>query len=185
MAGNNSMEGRKMLQSLFFKCVVTCAERLTLSVAVVVVTFCGHVLAQEETQEQHVAIIVHNETPLDNLSEKELRRIFMAEQQFWPDKSRITLLVQAPVSSLRDLVLDVIYSMTEQEFRQYWVSKMFRAEIASGPKLVYTSDMAQTLVEVIPGAITFVPFSELQDGVKVITVNGKLPGDDGYLLSNE
>jgi ABC-type phosphate transport system substrate-binding protein len=129
-----------------------------------------------------VAIVVHPATKVDNLSFDELRRIFLGERQFWPDKSRITLLVRAPVSSERKLVLEKIYRMTEEQFRQYWIGKMFRAEVAAGPKIVYSSDMARDLVTAIPGGIAFMPASSVAAGVKVLRIDGALPGDRNYPL---
>jgi ABC-type phosphate transport system substrate-binding protein len=129
-----------------------------------------------------VAIVVHPSTRVDNLSFDELRRIFRGERQFWPDGSRITLLVRAPVAQERKLVLDKIYRMSEAAFRQYWIAKMFRAEVASGPKLVYSSEMARELVTAIPGAIGFMPAGNDVTGVKVIKIDGRLPTDPGYIL---
>jgi hypothetical protein len=129
-----------------------------------------------------VAIVVHPDTPVSELSFEELRKIFRGDQQFWPDGSRITLLVRAPRAAERALVLDRIYRMTEDEFRQYWIGKMFRANIAAGPKIVYSSEMAKELVTAIPGAITFIPADVSTTGLKVLRINGRLPGDPTYAL---
>jgi ABC-type phosphate transport system substrate-binding protein len=129
-----------------------------------------------------VAIVVHPSTRVNDIPFDELRRIFRGEKQLWPDKSRITLLVRAPVAQERKLVLDKIYGMSEAAFRQYWIAKMFRAEVASGPKLVYSSDMTRELVTAIPGAIGFMPASSVGSGVKVIKIDGRLPSDPGYIL---
>lgn len=129
-----------------------------------------------------VAIVVHPSTKIDNLSFADLRKIFRGEQQFWPDNSRVTLLVRAPVSQERKLVLNKIYRMTEDEFRQYWIAKMFRAEVAAGPKIVYSSEMARELITVIPGAIGFLPASSVTAGIKVVRIDNKLPSDPGYPL---
>jgi hypothetical protein len=80
------------------------------------------------------------------------------------------------------MVLDRIYEMDEDQFREYWIGKMFRAEVAAGPKLVYSADMARELVTVIPGAITFVPLAEVGSGAKVVRIDGLLPGETGYAL---
>lgn len=129
-----------------------------------------------------VAIVVHPATSIRDLSMSQLRRIFMADQQFWPDGSRITLLVRAPTAYERDLVLNRIYRMSEDEFRKYWVGKMFRAEVPAAPKIVYSSDMAGELVTAVPGAITFVPASTAVENAKVIRIDGRLPGEPGYPL---
>jgi ABC-type phosphate transport system substrate-binding protein len=129
-----------------------------------------------------VAIVVHPSTDIDNLSFDELRRIFRGERQFWPDGSRVTLLVRAPVTQERKLVLQKIYRMSEDAFRQYWIAKMFRAEVAAGPKIVYSSEMARELVTAIPGAIGFMPAGSATAGVKVIKIDNRLPNDPKYPL---
>ena len=138
--------------------------------------------AHAQSPRTSVAIVVHPETPIENISLAQLRRIFLGEQQYWQGNARITLLVRAPESLEREFVLDRIYRMNEGQFRQYWIAKLFRAEVASGPKVVYSSEMALELVSAIRGAITFVAASAVQPGVKVIRVDGKLPGESGYPL---
>ena len=138
--------------------------------------------AYTQRVDEAVAIVVHPATKTDNISFDELRRVFRGERQFWPDGSRITLLVRAPVAQERTVVLKKIYSMNEDQFRQYWIAKMFRAEVAAGPKIVYSSEMARELVAVIPGAIGFLPVSAVGAGVKVIKIDNMLPGDPRYPL---
>jgi len=140
------------------------------------------VAAQSEPASVAVAIVVHPATKVDNLTFQELRAIFRGERQFWEDGRRVTLLMRAPEAVERELVLDRIYGMDEAQFREYWIGKMFRAEVASGPKLVYSADMARELVTVIPGAITFVPVNEVSSETKVVRVDGKLPNEAGYPL---
>jgi len=129
-----------------------------------------------------LAIVVHGASAIEGVSLAELRNIFLADQQFWPDRSRITLLVRAPQSDERDYVLDRIYQMNEAQFRQYWIAKMFRAEVPRGPKIVFSSDMTLDLVVAIPGSISFMRADKVTDAVKVLKVDGKLPGEDGYPL---
>jgi len=131
---------------------------------------------------QAVAIVVNPHSTVSDLSFAELRRIFLGQQQFWPDRSKITLLVRAPVAPERAVVLDQIYRMDEDQFRQYWIGKMFRAEVAGGPKIVYSSDMAINLVGAIPGSITFVLASAVTPNSKVLRIDGKLPSEAGYPL---
>lgn len=129
-----------------------------------------------------VAIVVHPSTQIDNVSMTQLRKIFLADQQYWPDNSRIILLVHAPDAYEREFVLKSIYRMSEDQFRRYWIAKMFRAEVSSGPKVVFSSNMARELVSAIPGSITFMQASEVGDDSKVIRVDGKLPSDLDYPL---
>jgi len=141
-----------------------------------------HFAAAQSSARQPVAIVVNPKTNVTDLSFADLRRIFLGQQQFWPDRSKVTLLVRAPVARERAVVLDEIYRMDEDQFRQYWIGKMFRAEIAGGPKIVYSSDMAMNLVDVIPGSITFVLASAVTGNSKVLRIDGKLPSDPRYPL---
>ena len=129
-----------------------------------------------------IAIVVHEDTAVSNLSMAELRNIFFAKQQFWADRSRIILLVRAPQSEERDYVLNTIYQMDETQYRQYWIAKMFRAEVPRGPKIVFSTDMTLDLVVAIPGSISFMRADQVTDAVKLVSVDGKLPSDEGYPL---
>jgi phosphate transport system substrate-binding protein len=138
--------------------------------------------AQETVASSAIAIVVHKDTDVDNLSLHELRSIFLANQQFWSNRKRIILLVRAPKSEERDFVLNTIYQMDEAQFRQYWIAKMFRAEVPRGPKIVFSTDMTLELVVAIPGSISFINASQVTDDVKVVRVDGKLPTEEGYPL---
>lgn len=129
-----------------------------------------------------LAIVVHKNSLVENLSLAELRSIFLADRQFWSDNSRIVLLVRAPQSDERDFVLNRIYQMTEAQFRQYWIAKMFRAEVPRGPKIVFSTDMTLDLVVAIPGSISFIRADDVSPNVKVVRVDGALPSDPGYPL---
>jgi len=78
--------------------------------------------------------------------------------------------------------LNTIYQMDEQQFRKYWIAKMFRAEVPRGPKIVFSTDMTRELVVAIPGSISFMDAKEATDDVRVLRIDGKLPNEDGYPL---
>jgi len=136
----------------------------------------------QEPASSAIAIVVHKDLPVDNLSLDDLRSIFLADQQFWPDRTRITLLVRAAQSDERTFILNRIYEMSEAQFRTYWIAKMFRAEVPRGPKIVLSAGMALDLVVAIPGSISFTRADAVTDSVKVVRVDGSLPGDPGYPL---
>lgn len=129
-----------------------------------------------------IAVIVHPDVPEQDLPLTEIRRLLLGERQFWHSGLRVTLLIRAPVARERDVVLKKIYRMTEAQFRQYWIGKVFRAESVTGPKIVYSNEMAVQLVAAIPGSITFVDSTQVPPGVKTLKIGGKAPGESGYPL---
>ena len=129
-----------------------------------------------------VAVVVGPDTPVDNLSFADVRKLFMGDRQYWNSNLRITLLIRAPVARERDVVLKMIYGMTEAQFRQYWISKIFRLETSSGPKIVYSTEMASELVTAIPGAVAFMDSSIVPKSLKTVKIDGRSPGERGYRL---
>ena len=129
-----------------------------------------------------IAVVVNADTPVSDLSLSEVRKVLLGERQYWNSKLPVTLLIRAPQARERDVVLKVIYQMSEAQFKQYWVAKIFRAEVTSPPKIVYSNDMQYELVTAIPGAIAFVDARAVRPGVKVLRVDGHLPGDRDYPL---
>jgi hypothetical protein len=129
-----------------------------------------------------IAVVVHSDTPVSDLSLAEVRKVLLGERQYWNSKLPVVLLIRAPVARERDVVLRVIYQMTEAQFKQFWVAKIFRAEAASPPKIVYSNDMQYELVSAIPGAIAFVDARNVPPGMKVLRVDGHLPGERDYPL---
>lgn len=129
-----------------------------------------------------VAVVVHPDTPVSNLSLSDVRKVFLGDRQYWSTNVPVVLLIRAPVARERDVVLKIIYQMSESQFKQYWIAKIFRAEAATAPKVVYSNDMANQLVTAIPGAIAFIDSKEVKPGSKVLRVDGHLPGEPGYPL---
>jgi hypothetical protein len=59
-----------------------------------------------------VAVVVHPDTPVSNLSLAEVRKIFLRDRQYWRANTPVVLLIRAPVARERDVVLKVIYQMS-------------------------------------------------------------------------
>jgi hypothetical protein len=129
-----------------------------------------------------VAVVANKDVPVDNLSFIELRKILLGDRQFWSSNVRVTLLIHAPIARERDVVLKNILEMSEAQFRQYWIGKVFRAESSVAPKTVDTNERAAALLINIPGAVAFMDADLVPRDAKVLKVDGLLPGQKGYAL---
>lgn len=138
--------------------------------------------APRPSRAEGMAVIVHPSTPVDNLTFAEMRRVFLGERQYWNANMPVLLIVRAPVALERQVVLNKIYRMTESQFTQYWIARIFRAETVSTPKVVYSNTTINELVAAIPGAISLVRVDDMTPGVKVVRIDGALPGDPTYPL---
>jgi len=133
-------------------------------------------------RERDVALVVNDDTPVADMRLAEVRKVFLGERQYWNAKLPVVLLIRAPAAREREVVLRVIYQMSEAQFKQFWVAKIFRAEVTAPPKIVYSDDLQYELVSAMPGAIAFVDSRNVHPGVKVVRVDGMLPGDKNYPL---
>ena len=129
-----------------------------------------------------IAVAVRPDTQVTNLTFAELRKLLMGERQFWSPGIRVTLLMRAPGAREREVVLKTVYQMSEAQFRQYWIAKVFRGEAAAAPRVVYSNQMATELAATIPGAVALVDAAEAPKSLTVLRIDGKLPGERGYPL---
>ena len=81
----------------------------------------------------------------------------------------------------RDLVLKKVLQMTDAQFKQFWIAKVFRSEANGEPKSVSGSSAGETVKSTV-GAVACVDPDSVPSGVKVLKIDGKSPGDPGYPL---
>ncbi|MFL6439218.1 MAG: substrate-binding domain-containing protein [Terriglobales bacterium] len=157
-------------------------QRTTQLLWLTVVLLSGATTMHAQSKLNDVAVVVNPAAPVNDLTLNEARKIFRGDRQYWSSDMPIVLLVRNPPSRERDVILRKLYSMTESEFKQYWIAKIFRAEATTGPKIVYSNSMAADLVSVIPGAIAFMSAKDVNPNLKVVKIDGRLPGDPAYPL---
>jgi hypothetical protein len=167
------------MRALLLKIAVPAS--LKLAVVICVVAVCQPVVVGSQPSPD-IAVVVNAEVSVDNLSLAELRRILLGDREFWPSGARVTLLIRAPVARERDVAVREVCQMTEAQFRQHWIGKVFRADTPSGPKIVYSGEMALEQASRLPGAITFVQAPVTNRNVKVLRIDGRTPGQPGYTL---
>jgi ABC-type phosphate transport system substrate-binding protein len=155
---------------------------LKVSLLAVAVPLLGFSLFQVAAPAGDVAVVVNPGVPIANLTFDDLRKIMMGDRQYWNSSLHVTLIVRAPAAHERDVLLNTVYQMKEAQFRQYWLGKQFRDEAASGPTAVYSNEQAAERVAAIPGSISFVDAAQIPKGVKVLRIDGHLPGEPGYRL---
>jgi hypothetical protein len=154
---------RRVIRSLFLLCVV--------------VALTAPVGGQSPND---VAVVANADVPLDGLSLYEVRRLVLGERDFWTPGNRVTLILNAPGAHEREIILKTICRMTEAQFRQHWLAKMFRADTVIRPRIVDTTEMIIDLATRTPGAVAFVDASRVGRNVKVLKIDGLAPGERGY-----
>jgi ABC-type phosphate transport system substrate-binding protein len=133
-------------------------------------------------QDDPIAVVVSKENPVNNLSLADLRRIFLGEQLFWKGRLAVTPLMRANAAREREVAMRTLFQMNEQEYKRHWVDKVFRGEASAPPAEVFSNGFAQDAVANNRGAVALVSWKEVRSKVKVLKVDGHLPGEEGYPL---
>lgn len=158
---------------------------LTVAAGVLGVLLVCSVVAQQNAQpnrEVDVAVIVNPSNPVESVSSAELRKIFAGEKRNWAGGAPVSLFVRAPQAHERDVLLSRVLKMTESEYSAYWVQKVYSGEVQREPLALFSNGMQLEAIRVDKGGIALISMQDLHQGVKVIKVDGRLPGTPGYSL---
>jgi hypothetical protein len=136
-------------------------------------------IPQAPAQAGEVAVVVNSKSATVNVSLADLRKLFVGEKRTWPGGAPVKLILRAMGSHER-LVLLKLIGMSESEYKQYWTAQIFRGEAEAEPFTSPSLGMAIEATKVFPGAITLVDAQDVKPEMKVIKVDGHLPGESGY-----
>lgn len=143
------------------------------------------VLAQQKPKdagEPDVAVIVNPLNRVDSISSAELRRIFCGEKQSWSGGLPVNIFVRAPQAHERDVLLNRLLRMTESEYKALWVKKVYSGEVQREPLALPSNGMQLEAIRAEKGGIALISIQDIHPGVKVLKVDGHLPGTPGYPL---
>jgi ABC-type phosphate transport system substrate-binding protein len=129
-----------------------------------------------------LAIIVHRSNPVDSLTLRELRRVFMLDTQTWPNGRKITVMLREPGQEERAEPIRVICGISEPDYNRHVLFQTFRGTVGWGPRSIRSASAMLRFVFNAPGAIGYVRASEVDDSTKVLRINGALPSDARYVL---
>jgi phosphate transport system substrate-binding protein len=132
-----------------------------------------------------LAIVVNRENPVENLSMAELRTVFLGERSHWPNGRRITLVMMEPGQPERDTMLRDVCRMSEPDLRRRYLQGLLTGEVLVSPKTLANPLGVRKFVFNVPGAIGYLRPEDIDDSVKVIRIDGHLPGDAEYPLKIE
>jgi hypothetical protein len=141
------------------------------------VAFASPALAQS----REVAVVVNPANPIKGITLIELRKVFAGEKRSWPGGLAIRPIVR-PAGCSERLVMLRLLGMSESEYRRYWTAQVFRGEAGSEPATVPSVGMQKEALAAFPGAISLVDAHDVKPGMKVVKIDGLLPGETGYPL---
>lgn len=126
-----------------------------------------------------IAIVVNRSCPLENLSTDDLRKLYLGVTTTLGAEHRVALGEYAPE---RARFYQAILAMSEDRVRRRWIARVFAGEPGAPPEEFRDTAELVRFVSTHPGAIGFVPAEDTTGQVKVVTIDGRRPGETGYRL---
>ena len=153
--------------------------------SLVLVTLVSTATATAQDKAGHLAIVVNKSSSLSDLSSAELAKYFKAEKTKAPDGSKVLIVMQEGGRPEREAALQNIYKMSDGEYNKYFLQATFTGAVASAPKALGNGRAVLAFVAASPNALGYLKGDETDDTVKVLKIDGKVPGDAGYALRSK
>lgn len=135
--------------------------------------------ADAGTGDEPLAIVVAKNSSVQELSMYELKRLYMGDSMTTPDGKKLLPLNRGTKTGERVGFDKSVLGMSPEEAARYWIDRRIRGR-SGAPKAVDPANVVQKVVSRLPGAISYVRRSEVSDEVRIIRIDGKMPGDSGY-----
>ena len=126
-----------------------------------------------------LAVVVAKTCPLDELSGYDLKHLFLGEYVNGPGGKKLIPLVPPPNSPDRVGFDKVVLGMSADQAANYWIDRKIRGQ-SGAPKSIDSTDLMLRVVARLDGAVGYVRASDVTGDVKVLRIDGKMPGDAGY-----
>ncbi len=135
-----------------------------------------------------VAVIVNRSNPVMALTIVQLRAILLGAGAKWTGGTTITVVMTPAGQPERSGILRIVCGMSETDFNLHFIHGWRNADgsVNSGsgehPKVFGTGPQVRQSVATTPGAVGFIKASEVDDSVKVVTIDGSSPGHSAHKL---
>jgi hypothetical protein len=128
-----------------------------------------------------LAVVVAKNSPLRELSQFELKKLYLGSNLTDPSGTTIVPFNQVPKSPDRVAFDSRVLDMTPEEVAQYWIDRKIRGQ-SGAPKAVGSAELLQRVVSRLEHSVAYVRLDQLLDEVRVLSIDGTSPGESGYKL---
>ena len=153
--------------------IPTCKTLIALLLALV----CYSPVLAEECDT--LVVVVSPDNPISDISQERLRRIYLGKVITFTGNIRIQLVES---DCCIDFFYKTVLEKTIGQVRKLWLRNIFSGRDCLPPKPFRKSKDLLNQIKTTKGSIGFLPLNEIDDSVKVLSIDGKQPDDSGYLL---
>jgi ABC-type phosphate transport system substrate-binding protein len=126
-----------------------------------------------------LAVVVNPSNSVEELSLDKLRRLFLGQTKTFPTGAHARVGRHTSSAATFDRMA---LGLQPEIVRSRWMAMIFRGEATTIPAELASPDDVKQFVRSHPDAIAFLPQSQIDGSVKVLAIEGKRPGDAGYVI---
>jgi len=127
-----------------------------------------------------IVVVVHEDNSLEDISTATLRKIYLGKITIFPNGERIVL---GEVDNCSEMFYRLLLNKTPMNIRKYWISVVFSGGMATPPMELKKSEEIKEFMQNNRGAILFSIPSMVDSSMKILMIEGKSPGEDGYFFN--
>lgn len=139
--------------------------RRLVAAALIVLTWTGHA----STEIIPFVVIVNEANPVKSLTRAELRRIFMKQSRMWSHGEAMVPVDWDSTHYLRAVFCRDVLNRSVREMAEYWVQQSMTQGLTP-PSTQRSARAVIRFVSSVPGAISYVAPSDVDDTVNVISI---------------
>ncbi len=124
-----------------------------------------------------IAIVTNKANDINSLKSTSLSKIFMGRKGKWPDGQKIFVVERSSDSEIRFQFYKIVLNSKP--------TKTFlkpRSPVTFKPMVLKTDKSTCKFVSRIPNAVGYIYLSQVNEKVKVLKIDGKLPGEEDYKI---
>lgn len=132
-----------------------------------------------------IAIVVNSNNPVSELSINELKAIFLGKQVYFRQGENLILLCDYKPDI--DEFCTKVYGYSGKTMNKHWFQLIFSGTSANPPKKMNSVENLLNFISIQQNAIGYISVKNIPQnvkGIKVLKIEGQLPGGKDYLLSD-
>ena len=128
-----------------------------------------------------VAVVVNESNSVSMITMAQLRKVFSGEKRYWAGGVVVKLVVRAPGTHER-LVLLKLLGMSEKRIQAVLEFPGAPWRSPRTPLTLPSVGMQKEAMTIFPGAIALTDLKDVKPTMKVLKLDGHMPGEAGYSL---
>lgn len=140
--------------------------------------------ARAGAQASPLVVVVARNSPIERLSRFELKKLYLGANVQVAGADRVLAFNQMYSAPDRVAFERGVLGMDPDELARYWIDRKIRGE-SGAPRVVGSPELLQRVVSRLNQSVGYVRLDQVEAEVRVIPIDGMLPGDTGYPVTGE